>query len=411
MRQKRRTLRVVLTILRRSTQRMPPVQRAKFLEAAMQPALEATKRAAAWGASAPEANGTRSADCQRDSSSDSDEQDSLLGLCGDAHGGQSQLQLPPTDQEVPPRAAYEAAASAAMAAIDFAAPLLVQARAERVSAFSAAATTVVEGHYAREEAPERTGSGATARKATAMAAADVSLAAYIGFALSALELAAETSPCATAATAGPTLGLEHSASAETLARAEETLVGLVIGGPAVDLQFVLFHGCRLSYAGRIKRRNGGQEGEREQWKGASSNCGGLARLGELAVTGAMPWGLRGVSTLAYLVRRATACAAGVTVVEVRPDGGELSCRFAIQTIARAARAVNYDTCTLAVMQVRPSVVYVGFVRGIGGYCKISVPPPHATSQRPKYLQLDDVLHSTASGLYIAPRHLPQMMRS
>lgn len=197
--------------------------------------------------------------------------------------------MPPlADDEVSSRAAaYEACASAAQTVVGFAGPLLEQAYTERALLTVIRKNGIpssVSSHGEKEEEP--TEKSARAEKE---AASDLSLAAYLGLVLSGLELAAETSVCT-----------------ETLARAEERLVELVIGGPAIDLNFVLLHSYRLSYAERAKRRKcGGNENaeDSERLVPFGSLSGGLrVGLGELAGASSLPWTLRGVSSVAYLVR-------------------------------------------------------------------------------------------------------------
>ena len=340
-----RTVRTILAVLRRSTQRMPPTRRAKFLEAALQPALKATKRVAEGDPGSPR---------QRQdpgSSSDDGEDDDEGG--GDGGGHEQGASPPPPPPPPPPeaaahevasRAAYEAAASAAETAMEFVGPLVEQACAERENL----ARGPTEEPKTDRGGDRRSVGGAHSAGAKNgavggpvgcswedVSASDLSMAAYLGFALSALELAAERSACmaATAATAAaspaspaapsaPPPVEEKSEVMEALTKAEERLVGLVIGGPvttSVDLQFVLLHGCRLSYADRDKRRRvdegGDDDGDEEERvpgpargrrraRLSRGRGGGLVGLAEAAVGGALPWALGGVSTVAYLVSEA-----------------------------------------------------------------------------------------------------------
>lgn len=331
---------------------MAPVRRAKFLEAALQPALNATKRVAVA------AGATRNArpDPRRHHEPNSDDDDNRSGDGGssdgssgggDGDGGDVHREgvLPPppptAEHEMPSRAAYVAAALAAETAMDFAGPLVEQACTERalLSCAPTVATVAVAGRGEDERSRTtavvtgaRSTAGCPTQSEEAASASDLSLAAYIGFALSALELAAETSTCTAAAadsgstaptsSAGPAAsvvdglatprtlqGVEDKTPAvEVLAKAEERLVELIIDGPVsfLDLQFVLHHGCRLSHADRTKRRRlrkgDGEERGRERASLSSSGCGvGLVGFGEATVRGALPWTLGGVSSLAYVV--------------------------------------------------------------------------------------------------------------
>ncbi|CAN0446800.1 unnamed protein product, partial [Ectocarpus sp. 8 AP-2014] len=125
---KARTLRVVLTILRRSTQRMATARRSKFLEASLRPALEATKRMSSVAAAgdAPAEPGLP----QKSSGSDADEDPDDDGTGGDEEPPPPPP-LPTADEDMPSRAVYDAAASAAETAADFIGPLMEQATAER----------------------------------------------------------------------------------------------------------------------------------------------------------------------------------------------------------------------------------------------------------------------------------------
>ncbi|CAM9810162.1 unnamed protein product, partial [Scytosiphon promiscuus] len=403
---KDRTVRTVLTVLRRSWQRMTPVRRAKFLQEALRPVLNAVKRTAETGET-----GDTFADAQREqeeewSSDDADgvgddgddEADGAPNGVGDGGGGgsrdgagaeeappprppppppQSPLPPPPPpDHEPPSHTAYQAATAAAEIAAGFAGPLIEQAYEERtllVCGTKQAPAAAASPHPPAEgPAPAPAPASGSVDHGEAAVASDKSLAAFLGFALSALELTAETSVCTSAATAAataaaaaanaaaaydsasapPTRGLEDEGlsaaavgeAAGALARAEERLVGLVINGPdassSPDLQFVLLHGYRLAHAdlakqqrrrSRRRRRSkkareasGAQdeeeeeeedeeeeeEDERERQRGrmrtrtgylSSDGGGGLVGLGEAAVSGPLPWTLRGVSNLAYLV--------------------------------------------------------------------------------------------------------------
>eukprot|EP00752_Nemacystus_decipiens_P002905 g2703.t1 len=339
----KRTVRTILAVLRRSTQRMPPTRRAKFLEAAFPPALKATKRVAESGAGSPPQR--RHAGDMSDNGGDSCGEGDGDG--GDRQQGTSSQPSPPVAAEhehVASRAACEAAASAAETAAEFVGPLLEQASAERdnfVRDSTEGGPTTDRGggeglSLEREAGSAGAQNGAAGSQAgwsgEDVLASDLSLAAYVGFALSALELAGETSACMAAAapaaavatppdastSALPPFDGEKSAAVETLARAEDRLVGLVIDGPITapfDLQFVLLHGCRLSYADRGKRRRlqeggegDGDRGERvrgpeRERASLSAGCagGGLFGLAGAAVDGALPWTLGGVSMVAYLV--------------------------------------------------------------------------------------------------------------
>lgn len=367
-----RTVRAVLAVLRRSTQRMSPVRRAKFLEAALQPALKATKRVAAEAAAAAGATGNAPADPRqrRESSGGSDDEGHDDGAAhGGGHGTRaSPPPSPPLPAEhaMPSRAAFEAAASAAETATDFAGPLIEQACAERAALLrfgpgggAAANSGRVEGRSLAAGNSANVGdtSGSPARPEEAASASDLSLAAYVGFALSALELAAETSTCtagaagdggaATASAAAPSAASRPVAAAPgappappdleddraaaaraALARAEERLVGLVVGGsaaPFLDLRFLLLHGCRLSHADRAerRRRRRSKSGKKNDGQGIGrgwgagfppGGSGGPVGLGEAAVGGALPWTLAGVSSLAYLVSKGWIQGQGRTVV-------------------------------------------------------------------------------------------------
>ncbi|CAM9146830.1 unnamed protein product [Pylaiella littoralis] len=338
------TVRTVLAILRRSTQRMAPLRRAKFLEAALRPALNATKRMAA----AARATGNALPDPRKHQESNSDFDDD-----GNDDGGSTDAMLPPpppppptAEHGMPSRAVYVAAALAAETAMDFVGPLVEQAYTERAllsrAPMVAAAAAAAAGHG--EDGQLRTIAVATDARSTAncptrsreaASASDLSLAAYLGLALSALELAAETSACTAAAAAVDSASTAPASSAArsadsvvdgvatsraqqgfedkapavaALAKAEERLVGLIIGGPVdfLDLQFVLLHGCRLSHADRAQRRrlreDDGEETGRERAGLSSPGCvAGLVGVGEAAVSGALPWALGGVSSLAYVV--------------------------------------------------------------------------------------------------------------
>ena len=305
----RRTVRAILTVLRRSTERMTLVQRAKFLGAAMQPALRATRqmaeeragletrRAAATGGKSPP-NRNVSPDELRDES----QNESRRGKNSASAANGERQHLLMEEEDLPSYEAYEAAAVAANAAVDFVGPLLEQTSADRVRALNEEAVV---------PAADRAGStaGTTVNGvAGILAASDRSLVAYLGFALAALEAASETSACVASSAAAAA----HDSSAPgggappatALARAEERMVALVMGAPAIDLRFILLHGCRLSYANLIKRRQSEREGVDEETEHVKQTAPrrGSARLGELALSGAMPWTLRGVSCLAHLVR-------------------------------------------------------------------------------------------------------------
>lgn len=284
---------------------MPPLQRAKFLEAAIPPVIKATKRLAASAVSTDPVSSSDDDDEEQDSSS-SGEGNHAHGL--DVH------QPPPDEDDNPPRAVYEAAASAAETAVTFVGPLLEQACAEGALARDGAA---LEASAAAQDPEKQSGKGERSAYPGAgnAAASDLAVAAYTGFALSALEISAETSasvaatataPAAAAAAVSPAqaaLESDGSAFAMKLAKAEERLVGLVMSSPAVDLPLVLLHGYRLSFDDRVKAR--GEHGGGATGSERPASCGsrgGLAGLAELTITGSSPWTLQGVSSFAYLVR-------------------------------------------------------------------------------------------------------------
>lgn len=300
-----RAVRAVLTALRRSTQRMPPLQRVKFLEAAIPPVIEATKHLAASAVSTDPVSSSDDKDEEQDSSSS--------GEGNHAHGMDVKQHPPPPDEDDhPPRAVYEAAASAAETAVAFVGPLLEQACAEgalaRDDAALEASTAARDPVKQSEKGEQRAYPGAGNA-----AASDLAVAAYTGFALSVLEISAETSagaaatgPAATASVSPAEAALESNSSAFVikLAKAEERLVELVMSSPAVDLPLVLLHVYRLSFDDRVEAR--GKGGVGTAGSGRSAPCGsrgGLAGLAELAIAGSSPWTLQGVSCFAYLVRR------------------------------------------------------------------------------------------------------------
>lgn len=285
---------------------MPPLQRAKFLEAAIPPVIKATKRLAASAVSTDPVSSSDDDDEEQDSSSS--------GEGNHAHGLDIQPPPPPGEDDNPPREVYEAAASAAETAVAFVGPLLEQACAEGALARDGAA---LEASAAAQDPEKQSGKGERSAYPGAgnVAASDLAVAAYTGFALSALEISAETSasvaatataPAATAAVSPAQASLESdsSAFAMKLAKAEERLVGLVMSSPAVDLPLLLLHGYRLSFDDRVKARGkGGGEATGSERPASCVSRGGLAGLAELTITGSSPWTLQGVSSFAYLVRR------------------------------------------------------------------------------------------------------------
>lgn len=220
----------------------------------------------------------------------------------DTNGGKDRLQHSLIGQEgleVPSEIACEAAAAAADAAVDFVAPLMKQVSVERTRALSdgksesvneaEAGRHVLDFDIMTDVANTAPVNGAS----KILAASDRSLVAYMGFALSALDVALETSPLASSVPVTP----GDCPPAAALARAEERLVGLIMDNPVIDidLRFILLHSCRVSYANRGKKETEGHLAMRSPRKGYAS-------FGDLALTGAMPWTLRGVSCLAYMVR-------------------------------------------------------------------------------------------------------------
>lgn len=302
-----RAVRAVLTALRRSTQRMPPLQRAKFLDTAIPPVIEATKRLAANAVSADPGQ-ARGDNPLAEMSSDDEGQDSSSSCEGNHAHGMAAQQPPAGEEDNPSRAVYEAAASAAETAVEFVAPLLEQACAEGAlardsaavaSAAAAADPDIQSGEGERSAYP---GPGNAA-------ASDLAVAAYTGFALSALEISAETSasaatpaPAAAVVSLAEALESDNPAFMMKLAEAEEHLVGLVMGSPVVDLPLILLHGYRLSFNDRVQARRKGDGEEGSEVSAPSGGRGGLTGLAELAVSGSSPWTLQGVSSLAYLVR-------------------------------------------------------------------------------------------------------------
>ncbi|CBJ33291.1 hypothetical protein Esi_0455_0005 [Ectocarpus siliculosus] len=307
---KARTVRVVLTILRRSTERMATARRSKFLEASLRPALKAAKRVGLVAAAgdAPAEPGLR----QKSSGSDADEDpdDDGTGRDRGEEPPPPPPLLPTADGDMPSSAAYDAAASAAETAADFIGPLMEQASAERALLAVSGLPTAGRGEGRPAAAAVAASAGGSGHavgsgEKEGVSASDLSLAAYIGFALSALELAGETSVCCTAAAAAAAAATgseDNPAAGESLARAEERLIGIVVDSP-LDLRFALLHGCRVSYASGVKRRRRKSEGGGEEGKSQlpAARLGGAVGLAEAAVNGALPWTLRGVSTLAYLV--------------------------------------------------------------------------------------------------------------
>lgn len=216
-------------------------------------------------------------------------------------------------QEFPSEIACEAATAAANAAVDFVAPLIKQVSAERTRALSdekAEVVTVAEAGEGRRHVLDydmmaaATNASPVNSVSEILAASNRSLVAYMGFALAALDAASETSACAAAsASASATPG--DCPMAAALVRVEEQLVGLVMNNPVIDidLRFILLHSCRVLYGNRDKRRGKGDgKQETEGYLAMRSARQGYASFGDLALTGAMPWTLRGVSCLAYLVR-------------------------------------------------------------------------------------------------------------
>lgn len=333
---------------------MPPVQRAKFVESALQPALEATARVTtnkvggkvheplsllnsddASSRNPRHPSAPRREDGPQSSSDDDEGSDGLLGGEGGGSralgGGQHSTQgLPEGQAMTPSPEAFQNAASVAEEAISFIGPLLEQAYTERMQARDAAEALDGAGRLRAED-------DCALRDVNKMAferASDISTAAYLGFALSALELVAETSVCVSAAAAAAnTVSVVSTAESDTtglsdtdaalpstagpvevtpaarLAKAEERLVEVVLSGSTADLQFILAHSNRLSYSKRLEQRKCGDDrdcerGEevKETQRVSSIRSVGLTRLGDFAVSGPLPWTLQGVSCLAYLVR-------------------------------------------------------------------------------------------------------------
>ena len=287
---------------------MPPLQRAKFLEAAIPPVIEATKRLAANAVSADPGQ-ARGNDSPAERSSNDEEQDSSSS-CEGNHARGMDVQQPPAAEDNPPRAVYEAAASAAETAVEFVGPLLEQACMEGALARGSAAAASAAAADPEKKSGERE-RNAYPGPGNAYAS-DLAVAAYTGFALSALEISVETSASATAlapaataiAAVSPAEALErdNSVFVMKLAAAEERLVGLVMSSPTVDLPLILLHVYRLSFHDRVRARGKGGGDEQSEVSAPGSGCGGLAGLAELAVAGSSPWTLQGVSSLAYLVR-------------------------------------------------------------------------------------------------------------
>ena len=288
---------------------MPPLQRVKFLETAIPPVIEATKRLAASAVSTDPGSSSDDDDEEQDSSS-SGEGNHAHGL--DAKQQQQQPLPPPDEDDPPPRAVHEAATCAAETAVEFVGPLLDQACAEGALARDDAA---LEASAAARDPVKQSEKGERSARPGAgnAAASDLAVAAYTGFALSALEISAETSagaaataPAATAAVSPAEALAESNSSAFAvkLTNAEERLVGLVMSSPTVDLPLVLLHVYRLSFDNRVEaRRKGGVGTAGSEHSASCGSRGGLAGLAELAITGSSPWTLQGVSSFAYLVRR------------------------------------------------------------------------------------------------------------
>lgn len=170
-----------------------------------------------------------------------------------------------------------------------------------------------------------------AKKVEAQEAADRSLASFLAYALSALSMVAGKSsvvvsesdteskgtpiadPTAASAPVGSAASCASSSDsdeAESLAKAEGRLVRLIVSSAsAIDLQFVLLHAFRASYAKRVRERRSGERAGRPDHPPARQpvplprSFHDRSRLGELLASGDDLHGVNlGVSAVAHLVR-------------------------------------------------------------------------------------------------------------
>lgn len=285
------------------------------------------------------------------SSSEEDEDDEFsTSVTNDAIGGGNAYAKPST-------ATTEAAEKTAEAAVEFIGPLLRQADEERERAYHRddalcsgssweMVNGVTPGRASRTAGPAAAAAAgadgppppppppaaavaAAADTTEAQESADRSLASFLAFALSAIavispkssvvvsDAGAESKDAAVAAAAAAAAAAPCSSSSDcdraaALPRAEGRLVELIVNGAtAVDLQFLLLHSCRASYAKRVRgRRLGGEEGEEvypplRPPAPLKRNFWDRSRLGELLASSNEVQDVSlGVSALAHLVSHA-----------------------------------------------------------------------------------------------------------
>ncbi|CAN0257209.1 unnamed protein product [Discosporangium mesarthrocarpum] len=249
----RRQLRAILLVLRRSLQRLPTTQRARFLEGTLQPVLDRLATLArpikgkSWlgGGDDGEISDGDGGIGEGSNNDVKEEETEGMDDCPATltFGGPSAL-----DNAV--LAGNEAAA--------FAGPLLEQALRERAQ-----------------------------MKIGDTAAANQNVAGLAGLLLWALNLVLKLTPTAWQGRAGEVNSII------------ERLVELILCNPLFDLQYVLEQRCRLAYRAwehAKKNSNGKEEKGAKEKRGRSGS-----RLGDLTVSGSLPWPSDGVAALAYLV--------------------------------------------------------------------------------------------------------------
>ncbi|CAM9139178.1 unnamed protein product [Choristocarpus tenellus] len=241
---KGRKLHVLLMVLRRDMQRLPPLQRKKFLVATLEPVSIKLSNLAK---NSKVSSGEGREDTGESSDEDSNEV-SVSAEAGKPMSPSANCLVEKHKCSSPGDPAFATAESTA-----FAGPLLLQALNEKLVA-------------TWEDS----------------AAVNQCVAAFMGFLLSALRLAVDA--------AAPTRE-ECNGNIEGV----EVLVEFLLGSPAVDLQYVLEQSIRSLYKTWEDRMLEGNMGRSPQ-----HGCR-RSKLGDFTVTGPLSWSLDSVASLAYVV--------------------------------------------------------------------------------------------------------------
>lgn len=282
----------MLSLLRRSLERMPPPQRSKFLDTSIQPGIGIIRRVAATRRERSEDDDSQGdehdGDNDDDGDDDCDDGDGDGDSIGDNGARGKDDQGPGEGYKRLSSAGAQAAARAADMANGFVRPLLEQTWQERGHPGSRVGGS---RHGTGVKGTDPAGSssvGAGKGHEESVWAVNRSLACFLGYALSALGVASARVVCYAA-----------SEPEEKMRNATGRLLESIMMNSPASLQSLLEHRSRVEYARRRRRKLGEQPEETAPGGAHRGSC----RVGEIMATAETSGDISaGVAILAHLVR-------------------------------------------------------------------------------------------------------------